>query len=93
MLIQVNKNKISVREKYKKIQILSYLFIVISKLFVRHSQTEFHFSEAAARMYSIKMAFLKISKNLQENTCARVSFLSKFVGVNPASLLKKESIF
>ena len=84
----------SVKEKYKKIQILSYLFIVISKLlFVRHSQTEFHFSEAAARMYSIKMAFLKISKNLQENTCARVSFLSKFVGVSPASLLKRESIF
>ena len=31
-------------------------------------------SEAVARRCSVKKVFLKISQNLQENTCARVSF-------------------
>ena len=31
--------------------------------------------EAAIRRYSVKNKFLKISQNLQENTCAGVSFL------------------
>ena len=34
-------------------------------------------SEAVVRRCSIKKMFLKISKNSQENTCARVSFLIK----------------
>ena len=29
-------------------------------------------------MCSVKKVFLEISQNLQENTCARVSFLIKF---------------
>ena len=35
--------------------------------------------------------FLKIQQNLQENTCARVSFLIKLQasGLRPAALLKK----
>ena len=32
--------------------------------------------------------FLEISQNSQENTCARVSFLIKFAGLRPATLLK-----
>ena len=34
-------------------------------------------SEALARRCSVKKAFLKISRNSQENTCARFSFLIK----------------
>ena len=34
-------------------------------------------SEAVARSCSVKKAFLEISQNSQENTCARVSFLIK----------------
>ena len=37
---------------------------------------------------SIKMMFLKISQNSQENTCARV-FFNKVEGFRPATLLKK----
>ena len=34
--------------------------------------------EAVAQRCSVKKVFLEISHNSQENTCARVSFLSKF---------------
>ena len=34
-------------------------------------------SEAVARRCSVKKVFLEISQNLQENTCARFSFLIK----------------
>ena len=33
--------------------------------------------EAVAQTCSVKKAFIKISQNSQENTCARVSFLIK----------------
>ena len=42
-------------------------------------------TEAVARTCSVKKVFLKISQNLNENTCARVSFLS----LRPATLLKE----
>ena len=35
-------------------------------------------TEAVAQKCSVKKVFLKISKNFQENTCARVSFFMKF---------------
>ena len=35
-------------------------------------------TEAATRAVLWKKVFLEISKNSQENTCARVSFLTKF---------------
>ena len=34
-------------------------------------------SEAVAQRCSVEKAFLEISQNSQENTCARVSFLTK----------------
>ena len=37
----------------------------------------FRCAEAVTRRCSVKNLFLKISKNSQENTCARVSFLIK----------------
>ena len=49
-------------------------------------------TEAVARRCSVKMVFLEISQNSQENTCARVSFLIKLQavpGLRPATLLKK----
>ena len=37
----------------------------------------FNNPEAVARRGSVKKVFLKISQNSQENTCTRVSFLTK----------------
>ena len=42
--------------------------------------------ETASWRVLLKKVFLKISQNLQENKCARVSFLTKF---RPATLLKR----
>ena len=36
--------------------------------------------------------FLKISLNLQENTCASVSFLNKVAGLRPMIFMKKEAL-
>ena len=44
--------------------------------------------EAAILWCSVKKVFLEIPTKLQENTCARVSFLIKS-GLRPATLLKK----
>ena len=46
-------------------------------------------SEAVAQRCSIKKLLLEISQNSQENTCARVSFLTKLQAW-PATLLKKK---
>ena len=48
-------------------------------------------TEAVAQRCSVKKVFLEISQNLQENTCARVTFLIKLqaLGLRPATLLKK----
>ena len=50
-----------------------------------------NWSEAIVQTCSVKMVFLEISQNFQENTCARVSFLIKLQasGLRPATLLKK----
>ena len=51
--------------------IINFLFwINFLFFFMRHT-------EAVAQRCSVKMVFLEISQNLQENTCARVSFLIK----------------
>ena len=39
--------------------------------------------EAAIQRCSVKKVFLEISHNLQENTCARVSFFNKVAGLRP----------
>ena len=44
--------------------------------------------EAVARLCSVKKAFLEISQNSRENTCARV-FFNKVAGLSPANLSKK----
>ena len=43
--------------------------------------------EAVVQRCSVKKVFLEISQNLQENTCARVSFFNKLA--NSATFLKK----
>ena len=40
-------------------------------------KSDYKGAEAVVRRCSIKMVFLEISQNSQENTCARVSFLIK----------------
>ena len=46
--------------------------------------------EAVTQRCSLKKVFLKVSRNLQENT--RVSlFFNKVAGPQPATLLKKDS--
>ena len=44
-------------------------------------------AEAVSQRRSVKKVFLEILQNLQENTCARVSF--RVVGLMPGTLLKK----
>ena len=46
-------------------------------------------TEAATEGVLLKKVFLEISKNLQENTCARVSFIIKLHAWN---FIKKESV-
>ena len=49
------------------------------------------YTEAVARKCSVKKMFLEISQNSQENTSAKVSFLTKLqaLGLRRATLLKK----
>ena len=50
-------------------------------------------SEAVVRRYSVEKVFLEISQNLQENTCARVSFLIKLRAlVLACNFIKKEIV-
>ena len=46
-------------------------------------------SEAVTRSYSVKKVFLNFLKNLQENTCTRVSFLIK---PEACDFIKKETL-
>ena len=46
-------------------------------------------TEAVAQSCSLKKVFLEISQNLQENTCARASFLMK-LQVEANNFIKKE---
>ena len=46
-------------------------------------------TEAVAQRCSVKKAFLEISQNSQEKTCARVSFSKKLQA--SATLLKRDS--
>ena len=45
-------------------------------------------SRSSHRRCSTEKVFLKISQNSQKNTCTRVSFFNKVVGLRPATLLK-----
>ena len=47
-------------------------------------------TEAVGQRCSVKKVLLEISKNSQENTCARV-FFNKVAGLRPATLLKKRA--
>ena len=40
-------------------------------------------SEAVVQRYSVKKVFLEILQNSQENTCVRVSFLTKLKTLAP----------
>ena len=51
------------------------------------------FIEAVVRRCSVKKVFLKISRNSQENTCARVSFLNIYLVVYIFSIFLAESRF
>ena len=52
-------------------------------------QTVRKYPEAATRGVLWKKVFLEILQNLQENTCARVSFFTKVAGLRAVNLLKK----
>ena len=54
---------------------------------VSNSICNIHNLEAVARRCSVKKMFLKISKNSQESTCVRVSFLIKL-----GSFIKRETV-
>ena len=48
-------------------------------------------TEAVVRRCSVKKVFLKLSQNLQENTCARVSFVIKCFWPPACNSIKKET--
>ena len=50
-----------------------------------------YITEAVTRKCSVKKVFLKISQNLQENICARVSFLIK-LQASACNFIKKETL-
>ena len=60
----------------KKFLIL-FLFYYYSHFPLRTAVTTVTITKSTQWRYSVKKAFLQISKNSQENTCARVSFLIK----------------
>ena len=47
--------------------------------------------EAVAKRCSVKIVFLEISQNSQENTCARVSFIIK-LQASACNFIKKETL-
>ena len=59
-------------------------------LFIHFNELSYRFPlyRSSHRRYSIKKVLLKISQNLQENTCTRVSFLSK-VQPSACNFIKK----
>ena len=57
--------------------------------FEKHHQKKYSIRSSRPEVYCRKNAFLKISQNSQENTCARDSFFNKVAGLRPAILLKK----
>ena len=75
---------------YKNILKLAFTGCIIFELFSNLWKTKL-FSEAANIGVPWKMLFLEISQNSQENTSARISFLTKLQtsGFRPATLLEK----
>ena len=49
-------------------------------------------TEAAVQRCSVEKLFSEILRNLQENTCATVSF-NRISGLGPATLFKKRQVF
>ena len=67
---------------------MSFLFISFIYSFIRSSMHSF--KKQPPEVFYRKKMFLKISQNLQETTCARVTFLTKLQAYSrPATLLKK----
>ena len=67
-------------------------FPVTSTKFLRKTFFKEHLrlgERAVVQRCSVKKVFLEISQNLQENTCARVSFFNEDAGLRPATLFKK----
>ena len=63
--------------------------IFVISIYISNNQAQI--SEKVVQRCSVKMAFLKISQNSQENTCARVSFLTKLQALACNFLKKRES--
>ena len=86
---------VAVFNYFSLLQSLHFLWLVgqLCSLFFRSSVTVIIFFisglRSSHRRCSVKKAFLEISQNSQENTCARASFLIK-LQVAPATLLKKK---
>ena len=65
-------------------EILNYGYFLMKKFYLKNT---FLTVEVGVWRCSIKMVFLEISQNLQENTCARESFFNKKI-----SFIKKNSL-
>ena len=70
---------------------LFYLFLKLALWFWWRFNAPYLIIEAATRGVLWKKVFLEISRNLQENTCARVSFLIKLQAL-ACSFIKKKTL-
>ena len=64
-----------------------YFTLDIQKFTISNRIT--HNTVAVVRRCSVKKVSLEITQHLQENTCARVSFLIKLQALKPATLFKR----
>ena len=62
-----------------------------NKLYLSHTTKVLAELETVAQRCSVKKVFLEISQNLQENTCASISFLIK-LQVSTCNFVKKETL-
>ena len=76
---------------YNFSSILCLCLVIITERFEVVNITLFKGTEAVARRCSVKKKCLNILQNLQENTCARVSFLIK-LPAQVYNFIKKETL-
>ena len=70
--------------------VIGFLCYLEKRYFVEKEFSLWFISEAVVRRCSVEKVFLEVSQNLQENTCARVSFLIKLP--EACNFIKKETM-
>ena len=76
-------------EKRLRKRLLESLGLRVTPTFGRqYFRRLFLLTETVVKRCSVKKVLLEISQNLQENTCARISFFDKVAGLRPKNFAK-----